>query len=145
MQEEVVLRPLNKKVDFDCSICMCEVEIPVVTRCGHLFCWTCLCGWSEKSSICPVCKTLCSLSTVIPIYSKGANTNDGFFPKPAELGKICGNEKIRGTFGYINDLRIFHMQGAEYRSNLYGKQCLLTKIFYIILLLFFIMIFLLLE
>ncbi|EIJ93562.1 uncharacterized protein NEPG_01904 [Nematocida parisii ERTm1] len=145
MEKEIAIEKIARKVDFDCSICMCEVEIPVVTRCGHLFCWGCISGWGEKSSICPVCKTLCSLSTVIPIYSKGKQHSEGFFPKPAEVKKTCKKNSVYANFGYSEELRIFHMQGMEYRRNIYGKQCLLTKILYMIFLLFFIMVFFLLE
>ncbi|KAH9386746.1 E3 ubiquitin-protein ligase RNF5 [Nematocida major] len=144
MQEEVISRPIEKRVDFDCSICMCDVEIPVVTQCGHLFCWGCIQGWSEKSSICPVCKATCSISAVIPIYSKGNTSSNGFFPKPQEPASLCRNPRKIMGLGYVDGLRVFHMQGVEYRG-LYGRQCFLTKIFYIILLLFFIMIFLILE
>lgn len=143
MKNEVICGPVARKVDFDCSICMCEVEIPVVTRCGHLFCWGCISGWSEKSSICPVCKALCSLSTVIPIYSKGSTSTEGFFPRPREMKNYSSNKVI--DFRYSEGLRIFHMQGMDYRGAVYGKQCLLTKIFYLMFLLFFIMLFLLLE
>lgn len=132
------------RVDFDCSICMCDVEGPVVTRCGHLFCWNCLYGWSEKSSICPVCKSLCSLSTVIPIYSKGANVS-AVNPPLREVTRRMKSVQEKRSFGFPADLRVFHMQGIEYRGNIYSKQCILTKIFYIVLLLLFIMVFLLLE
>lgn len=146
MQEEVILRPCNTKVDFDCNICMCAVEMPVVTRCGHLFCWRCLCEWSKKSSICPVCKALSSLATVIPIYSKGTIQTEDFYPKFSDLAKQAQTTHQRkNIFSYPEDLRVFHMQGVEYRGAIYGKNCLLTKIFYIVLMLLFIMVFLLLE
>lgn len=32
---------------FDCNICLESVEEPVVTRCGHLYCWSCLYKWLE--------------------------------------------------------------------------------------------------
>lgn len=146
MQEEVLLRPYAKKVDFDCNICMCDVEIPVVTRCGHLFCWSCLRGWSEKSSICPVCKSLCSLATVIPVYSKGTVHTEELYSKLSDLNSRTKSSPIKNSvFTYPGSLRVFHMQGVDYRGHIYGKHCLLTKIFYLVLLLLFIMLFLLLE
>ena len=30
---------------FNCNICLDTVQEPVVTQCGHLFCWTCLYRW----------------------------------------------------------------------------------------------------
>lgn len=32
---------------FDCNICLESVEDPVVTQCGHLYCWKCLYKWFE--------------------------------------------------------------------------------------------------
>ncbi|CAI9761380.1 unnamed protein product [Fraxinus pennsylvanica] len=35
--------PLNPDAGhFECNICFDLVQDPIVTRCGHLFCWTCL-------------------------------------------------------------------------------------------------------
>lgn len=77
---------------FACNICFEQVSEPVVTRCGHLYCWACLFQWLEPGMnledreylsntsssrgqamnrsrrLCPVCKADCSVPTVIPIY-----------------------------------------------------------------------------
>ena len=88
---------------FACNICLEQVSEPVVTRCGHLYCWPCLYHWlqpgmtgEERDSIsgrmhshsqmhhsvdrsrrmCPVCKSDCSVLTIVPIYVREANTNN---------------------------------------------------------------------
>jgi len=77
---------------FSCNICLDPVTEPVVTRCGHLFCWPCLFRWlepgirpeealsswdsffgdsrvvDESRRCCPVCKAECSIPTLVPIY-----------------------------------------------------------------------------
>ena len=77
---------------FACNICLEAVTEPVVTRCGHLYCWPCLYQWlapgmrqedhdhlnmqgsSSSSGVdhsrrtCPVCKSACGVSTLVPIY-----------------------------------------------------------------------------
>jgi hypothetical protein len=79
---------------FACNICLDSVKTPVVTRCGHLYCWPCLYMWLEPGMTtserrfldssyvergpvravdvtrrsCPVCKSPCSIKEVIPIY-----------------------------------------------------------------------------
>lgn len=77
---------------FSCNICLEPVTEPVVTRCGHLFCWPCLYRWLEPGirpeealaswpnfysqgervvesrRCCPVCKATCSVPTLVPIY-----------------------------------------------------------------------------
>ena len=83
---------------FSCSICTEAVMEPVVTHCGHLYCWSCLYRWLEhgmtvqernelfgnssstsawhnqnpyydpSKRVCPVCRAPCSVKRVIPIY-----------------------------------------------------------------------------
>lgn len=69
-----------KKVDkeggsfYDCNICLEVAKEPVLTCCGHLFCWSCFYQVSDIDSTskeCPVCKGEVSESTVIPIYGNG--------------------------------------------------------------------------
>ncbi|PFH35965.1 zinc finger, C3HC4 type (RING finger) domain-containing protein [Besnoitia besnoiti] len=58
---------------FECNICFDEATDPVVTRCGHLFCWRCLHAWLQRgANECPVCKGHTTTSNVIPIYGRGA-------------------------------------------------------------------------
>jgi Ring finger domain len=44
---------------FICNICL-EItnKDPVVTQCGHLYCWPCLYRWlnTQQTPCCPVCK-----------------------------------------------------------------------------------------
>ncbi len=80
---------------FACNICFDEVSEPVVTRCGHLYCWPCLFQWLEPGMnaeereslgmssfqyggrdpsrrVCPVCKASCPLSAVVPLYIRSS-------------------------------------------------------------------------
>ncbi|KAK3227185.1 hypothetical protein Dsin_007047 [Dipteronia sinensis] len=62
---------------FDCNICLDLARDPVVTCCGHLFCWSCLYRWLHVHSDakeCPVCKGEVTLKKVTPIYGRGSNT-----------------------------------------------------------------------
>lgn len=91
---------------FECRICFESVKEPVVTRCGHLFCWRCLYTWLEPGlsmeeydflgyrpvwrnltidrtrKVCPVCKKKCDVREVIPIYVKeeGQDTSSSKSP-----------------------------------------------------------------
>ncbi|KAH8968917.1 hypothetical protein BDL97_02G008300, partial [Sphagnum fallax] len=59
---------------FDCNICLELAQDPVVTLCGHLFCWPCLYQWLQMHSICqecPVCKASVEEERVIPLYGRG--------------------------------------------------------------------------
>eukprot|EP00899_Mesostigma_viride_P021520 jgi/Mesvir1/2936/Mv14001-RA.1 len=60
--------------NFECNICLELAQDPVVTVCGHLFCWPCIYRWLQVHSDyrrCPVCKAGVSEETVIPLYGRG--------------------------------------------------------------------------
>ncbi|GAV63970.1 zf-C3HC4_2 domain-containing protein [Cephalotus follicularis] len=64
---------------FDCNICLDLAMDPVVTCCGHLFCWPCLYRWLNVHSDakeCPVCKGEVTIKNVTPIYGRGNNTRE---------------------------------------------------------------------
>eukprot|EP01071_Lankesteria_metandrocarpae_P008202 Lankesteria_metandrocarpae@DN4901_c0_g1_i1.p2 len=65
---------------FECNICFDDAKNPVVTKCGHLFCWLCLHGWIRRGDMdvveCPVCKAAVSKTTVIPLYGRGSDNVD---------------------------------------------------------------------
>ena len=63
---------------FDCNICLDQARDPVVTCCGHLFCWPCLYRWLHLHSDakeCPVCKGEVTFKNVTPIYGRGNNVH----------------------------------------------------------------------
>lgn len=64
----------------ECNICLDSARDPVVTLCGHLYCWPCIYKWlhvqtsaleSDKHPKCPVCKSSISNSSLIPLYGRG--------------------------------------------------------------------------
>ncbi|KAL8506551.1 hypothetical protein ACS0TY_017441 [Phlomoides rotata] len=73
-------------VGFECNICLDLVQDPVVTLCGHLYCWPCIYKWinvnmNDQENAdhhipqCPVCKSEVSDKTVIPLYGRGQTTD----------------------------------------------------------------------
>ncbi|XP_009784751.1 E3 ubiquitin-protein ligase RMA3 [Nicotiana tabacum] len=68
---------------FDCNICLDSAHDPVVTLCGHLYCWPCIYKWlqvensnpgSEETPKCPVCKAHISNSSLVPLYGRGTSS-----------------------------------------------------------------------
>ncbi|OEL17482.1 hypothetical protein BAE44_0021507 [Dichanthelium oligosanthes] len=70
---------------FDCNICLeCAAE-PVVTLCGHLYCWACIYEWlrpdadadagSSARRRCPVCKAAVSSDGLVPLYGRGGSSS----------------------------------------------------------------------
>ncbi|OMP04648.1 Zinc finger, RING-type [Corchorus olitorius] len=69
---------------FDCNICFESAQDPVVTLCGHLYCWPCIYKWlnvqtssldaDERHQNCPVCKANISSSSLVPLYGRGTSS-----------------------------------------------------------------------
>ncbi|RWW42478.1 hypothetical protein BHE74_00051989 [Ensete ventricosum] len=69
----------NDAASFECNICFELAQDPVVTLCGHLFCWPCLYKWLHghaQSSECPVCKAIVEEEKLVPLYGRGKNSTD---------------------------------------------------------------------
>ncbi|KAL5211811.1 hypothetical protein ABZP36_022658 [Zizania latifolia] len=74
---------------FDCNICLDFATEPVVTLCGHLYCWPCIYEWlrrddgadasngatSSARRSCPVCKAAVSPDTLVPLYGRGGGSS----------------------------------------------------------------------
>nr|XP_027193385.1 E3 ubiquitin-protein ligase RNF185-like isoform X2 [Cicer arietinum] len=71
--------PNNDAGDFECNICFDLAQDPVITLCGHLFCWPCLYRWlhhHSHSQECPVCKALVVEEKLVPLYGRGKSQTD---------------------------------------------------------------------
>jgi hypothetical protein len=116
---------------FCCNICFDAVVDPVVTQCGHLYCWPCLYRWLEPGLLpeerlslslfmgatngddtrraCPVCKAPCSVTSVVPIYV----VND----EPSSTN----HEQVR-TFANTNNNNKAREQQQQQPTNAAGEQ-----------------------
>ncbi|XP_020571587.1 uncharacterized protein LOC110018580 [Phalaenopsis equestris] len=66
----------RRATNFECNICFDIAKEPVVTSCGHLFCWPCLYLWlhvHSKHKECPVCKGEVTEASITPIYGRGCS------------------------------------------------------------------------
>jgi len=63
---------------FECNICLETAVEPVISMCGHLFCWPCIYQWIELHGErpCPVCKSAVSKDQLIPLYGRGKEKKD---------------------------------------------------------------------
>lgn len=65
--------------NFECNICFDLAQDPIVTLCGHLFCWPCLYKWlhiHSQCQECPVCKALIEEQKLVPLYGRGKSSSD---------------------------------------------------------------------
>ncbi|KAH9624512.1 hypothetical protein KSS87_019828 [Heliosperma pusillum] len=109
----------DKSGGFDCNICLDSVQDPVVTLCGHLYCWPCIYKWlqvdkptedPDRLPECPVCKTEISHNTLIPLYGRGKSGNS------SQLGLVVpqrpkGKPRVNYRGAYPN-----HTEPHSYNS-----------------------------
>lgn len=81
---------------LECLICLSSAEDPIVTQCGHIFCWGCIKNWIQTSNqmFCPICKNGINLDKVIPLYE---NTTNKHQDKP-KVGKIHAENRNKPGF-----------------------------------------------
>ncbi|XP_062207318.1 uncharacterized protein LOC133909059 [Phragmites australis] len=99
---------------FECNICFEMASEPVVTSCGHLFCWPCLYQWLNVYSNhkeCPVCKGEVTDANITPIYGRGNSdgekaVEDVKSPGPTIPPRPHGNrlESFRQQFHHMRPI-----------------------------------------
>lgn len=110
----LAMDPEVKKVDkeggnfYDCNVCLELAEDPILTCCGHLFCWACFYKLPHQDSAskeCPVCLGEVSDNAIVPIYGNGNNCDslktESIFkipPRP-KAQRIESNRQLRVTHG----------------------------------------------
>lgn len=107
---------------FICNICLEGVKDrePVVTQCGHLYCWPCLYRWintRNSESTCPICKAGVTQENVIPIFIRGSSTD------PRRSSTSCSDQipnRPQGHRPALPDLSSALPTGATYNAQIGG-------------------------
>ncbi|XP_002517925.3 E3 ubiquitin-protein ligase RMA1H1 [Ricinus communis] len=128
---------------FDCNICLDPVQDPVVTLCGHLYCWPCIYKWLHFQSIstenedlqlhqqCPVCKAEVSEGTLVPLFGRGQTTkpskskapNLGIIIPRRPRGLACGFDSPRSPFtSSPHQTQEIYNRNYPHQSQLYYSQ-----------------------
>ncbi|XVE66203.1 hypothetical protein DITRI_Ditri08aG0061700 [Diplodiscus trichospermus] len=133
----------NPSGGFDCNICLDSVQDPVVTLCGHLYCWPCIYKWlhfetistenqDQKQQHCPVCKAEISHTSLVPLYGRGLTSNVSRDKTPQlgvvipkrPLGPACGVDSPRSP-NNSNSPRFVqqtHHGAYSYQPQMYYSQ-----------------------
>ncbi|KAI6697349.1 hypothetical protein NL676_017468 [Syzygium grande] len=133
----------NLSGGFECNICLDIVQDPVVTLCGHLYCWPCIYKWLQVQSTdmeneepqpqqCPVCKAEVSQATLVPLYGRGGSTKSakskarqlGLVIPKRPFGPACGVDSPRslGSISSPRSVQRVHNQVYTPQSPLYQSQ-----------------------
>jgi E3 ubiquitin-protein ligase RNF5 len=96
----------NVGSQYECNICLEQACEPVITYCGHLFCWPCLYrAIKHGHNVCPVCKSAVSRETVIPLYGRGNERSEARIRanRAAANGEGAGNSEGASSSNGFDD------------------------------------------
>ena len=122
---------------LSCIICLTSPATdPVVTQCGHIFCWECIKNWVNKCNkmFCPTCKNGIDIEKVISLYSGSSKSTDK--PKNQRI-EAKANPNRPGFFSTIYNTFIGNNSGGEeviqYTQNeIKANQMALGLFFFIV-------------
>ena len=114
---------------FECNICLDSAHDPVVTLCGHLYCWPCIYKWlhvktsspdaSQQQPSCPVCKADISPNSLVPLYGRGPSTSESKSKKdPADV--VIPRRPLPSELNTVNANT--SPQNRQLHSNFFNPQ-----------------------
>ena len=107
---------------FDCNICLDSATDPVITMCGHLYCWSCIYKWMEaqkkQSPFCPVCKADIQKINMIPIYGRGRTKKDPRLQHQNRRDRIPQRPSGQRPASRSDELVAEQNQGQQHRRTL---------------------------
>lgn len=122
MSESASARPAGGACEgesaFICNICLDITDKePVVTQCGHLYCWTCLYRWlNTNHTTCPVCKAGITQENVIPLFIRGENQD------PRKNNANVNNNTDNNMDGTLtHSLTLSLMYSLTYKRIIYSQ------------------------
>ena len=120
----------------ECKICLSTASDPIVTPCGHIFCWSCYFEWEQQSKKtnqtypkCPSCQTRVPNEGIIPLYTRTGVEQSQVMPdvptRPRPnltlLQEIQTAEGGRGIFHVNVDLVLDDRHGRRVPVNKRNK------------------------
>lgn len=81
---------LSKKV---CSICMFEIDNPIILECTHSYCGVCIMKWLEKNMNCPECRTKIDANKLIAISKDDVAPENKIVESPAAAPGLLTKEE----------------------------------------------------
>lgn len=92
---------------WKCPLCHKSLKSPVVTHCGHIYCWPCICEWLKESSACPKCNKFIQKDDLVPIYGQTGEANEHSVPPPPKAHRVDPPpEEPRPAFNRGGDFQI---------------------------------------
>ena len=109
--------------NYLCPICLHNISIPIITKCGHVFCWVCIVSYynytiyssfNDKKilpkPICPLCKVnIVNLSFDNIKFCEIVHSKHYFSLEDSEFNEEEGNRKDSNDFFESSNVIIFNL------------------------------------
>ncbi|CAK7327621.1 unnamed protein product [Dovyalis caffra] len=140
-EEDVGLKQKNKSIPapaavsdsdsgcFECNICLDSAHDPVVTLCGHLYCWPCMYKWlhvktsspdaGQQQPSCPVCKAHISPNSLVPLYGRGPSPSESK-SKETPVDAVIPRRPLPSGLNTVNTNT--SLQSRQLHSNFFNPQ-----------------------
>ncbi|KAE9585200.1 hypothetical protein Lal_00018019 [Lupinus albus] len=86
---------------FVCNICLGSVHDPVVTLCGHLYCWPCIYRRLRNPTTCQICNAEISFTSLVPLYGRGISNSDSIATRRSHMGLEIPPRPMPNNFNYM--------------------------------------------
>jgi E3 ubiquitin-protein ligase RNF5 len=84
------------------QVCLDTASEPVITFCGHLYCWGCLYLWmkarADSGALCPLCKVPISEDCIIPVYGRGRSCRSSTSAASGSPTGACSDRSPQRSF-----------------------------------------------
>ncbi|KAI1342240.1 SNF2 family N-terminal domain-containing protein [Xylariaceae sp. FL0016] len=113
----------NSSQSNSCIICYEEIELGILTLCGHKFCKECLDFWLKSSHKCPACKKRLSPNMLHDITSKKQKLrlHEATTPDSVEHDSPRQNKKL-GIYSDFHEAKLEAIQHVKLDGPSYGTK-----------------------
>lgn len=120
------LKKINENIEFNeddnCIICYENMEKPMMTPCGHIFCDNCIQACLNIKPECPMCKHNITTNTLIDIKKKKSNVPENINPLIQKYGSKLGKLIQMTRTLLAQDARIIIFSQWDDMLTLIGKS-----------------------
>lgn len=118
---------------FECNICSGLAQDPIVTLCGHLYCWPCIYKWLSKwnsNSNCWVCNAVIEENKLIPLYGKGIRSSSDDSDSGCRAVAPASIVSSLASTSKLNCIVrcVFDATGTLFRFGRYTMEIFMTRV-----------------
>ena len=81
---------MSQRKKWCCSLCKDSLKSPIVTKCGHIFCYSCVFNHLKTNKLCPICHKEINIESLTPVFGHSIESNNS---EVAKLKKVSTSKE----------------------------------------------------